>query len=220
MKKLTISLLVLVLGVSAYAMSDAYISGTWQYKITVNVETPDGVKSGSAIRQLSHSASSLYIDLPDVGRTPKGKGEAVVIDLGSKGTLFGLVSTDMYRELYETFPFRGGKETGDDIRYYNSLPVGKKGALPRIEYPRFVMFKDINDPTSVDVLNPDNFAETLGNGYAIEIIEIEITDKSVMWTIGKILPWLNGLNGSYLHGGSTSKSSPFGLHAGNFRKGK
>ena len=28
-------------------------SGTWRYKVTVEIETPEGVKSGSAIRQLS-----------------------------------------------------------------------------------------------------------------------------------------------------------------------
>ncbi|MBL4589097.1 MAG: hypothetical protein JKY11_03330 [Alphaproteobacteria bacterium] len=221
MKKLTIGLLVLILGIGAFAytMNYVYVSGTWKYKITVNVETPDGVKSGSTIRQLSHSASSLYIDLPDVGRAPKGKGEAVVIDLGTKGKLFGLVSTSMYRELYETFPFRGGKKIGDGIRYYNSLPMGKKGVLPLREYPRFVMFKDVNDPTSVMALNPDNFSKILGDGYGLESIEIEITDKPLVW--GGVDVYISQLEDPefWVWRKSLKYSDPRKISGNNFKRG-
>jgi hypothetical protein len=221
-KKILIVLgLLLISGTTLVAseITDLYVSGKWNYKITVNVQTPDGVTSGSTIRQLSHSSSPLYINLPDAGRAPKGKGEAITVDLGEKGKLFGLVSTRMYRELYETFPFRGAKKIGDGIRYYNGLPIGKNGVLPRREYPRFVMFEDINDPMTVKVLDPDNFEKVLGRGYSLEGINIEITDKPLVWKMAQTLPWLNRLNGGYLHGGSTSRSAPLGLHAGNFREG-
>ncbi|PZP55643.1 MAG: hypothetical protein DI586_06155, partial [Micavibrio aeruginosavorus] len=32
-----------------------YPSGTWRYKITINIDTPDGVKTGSAVREVTVS---------------------------------------------------------------------------------------------------------------------------------------------------------------------
>ena len=49
---------------TAFAMSDLYVSGTWRYRITVEVETPEGLKSGSAVREAWASASSIRIGLP------------------------------------------------------------------------------------------------------------------------------------------------------------
>ena len=45
---------VLVIGtVAALAMSDYIIPSTWRYKITIEVETPEGEKIGTAIRQVT-----------------------------------------------------------------------------------------------------------------------------------------------------------------------
>ena len=48
---LTTIVLVLVAG-TAFAMSDYIVPSTWRYKITVEVETPEGIKSGSAVREV------------------------------------------------------------------------------------------------------------------------------------------------------------------------
>src|SRR5689334_19573264 len=62
-----------------------------RYRVTVTVETPEGIKTGSAVREASmyHETSIL----PDQGGTfyNIAKGQAVAVDLGKRGVLFVLL---------------------------------------------------------------------------------------------------------------------------------
>ena len=57
MKKLLIILGVLIIGgvTFAYAMSElnGNKSYSWRYKMTVEIETPEGIKTGSAVREVT-----------------------------------------------------------------------------------------------------------------------------------------------------------------------
>jgi len=195
MKKIILTVVgILVIAGGAFAMSDAYVSGTYRYKITVNVQTPDGIKSGSAIREVTDSETNIkLLDLPDVGSAPRIKGEAVVIDLGEKGKLFGLITYDSYYELFRAFPFDTGccESTVEGIKFYNDLEVGQKAELENKKYwPQFVMFEDLSDPMSVKAVNKENISEQLGGGYSIQNIMIDVTDEQIRWGISKVLPWI------------------------------
>ena len=246
MKKFTYFLIILCIGVIgsyyAYAMSD-YFTKSWRFKTIVTVETPEGEIVASAVREMANSTP--LIDLPDVGNPASIKGEAVVVDLGKRGVFFVLVSDLTDNEFYNAFPIPGKNGTGgstpEGIRYYASLPIGAKGVLdPRAPpgYPKLVMFKDMSDPLSVVQiqewervfshergknfkLEEDRMEELFGEGVKLKSITIEITDEPIEW--GKVqdyLSWLEKLNGGYLHGKFTSKGSPLGLHAGNFKIGE
>ena len=195
--------LVLVAGV-AFAMGDLYVSGTWRYKITVEIETPEGIKTGSAVHELSNSDSSVEIlDFPESVNPPKFKGEAVVVDLGKRGVVFATLPTDPYWMFLNTFPVKNATAT-EGIKYYNSLPIGLKKDLAPKDYPPFVMFKDISDPKSVtlvkghrfdvekqDHIPVDEFEALFGPGVRLKSITLEITDDPVTW--GKVdahLKWL------------------------------
>ncbi len=75
--------LVLVAAV-AWAVKGCVFPYTWNYKITIEIETPEGVKTGTAVRQVINRDNSLLgMNLGDVpSRKANVKGEAVVIDLG------------------------------------------------------------------------------------------------------------------------------------------
>jgi hypothetical protein len=56
-----------------------------------------------------------------------------------------------------------------------------------------VTFVDINDPTTVQRVDPDNLAATFGPGVSLKRITLEITDEKVMaGGIRKIVPWVSG----------------------------
>ena len=83
------------------ASCDYFIPSTWNYRITVEIDTPEGIKSGSAVRKV---VATLQ---PKV--TPETKqvshrvyGEAVVIDLGKRGVVFALIGS--HEEVYKAFP--------------------------------------------------------------------------------------------------------------------
>ncbi len=220
---------VLVVFSLAVAWKINFPSGSWRYKITIEIETPEGIKSGSAVRHVR--AVIPLLKLPESKTIDyEVTGEAVVIDLGEQRYVFALTSLDGYYETFRAFPFSGG-DAKDRLKHYSSLPVGSKAEL-KIGHPRMVTFENINDPKSVKEVygqswsreegykTHDDFANVFGEGYKLKSITIEMTDEPVTSVVDKILPWLKDLNGHYLHGGMTSRQAPLGLHGGNFRTGE
>lgn len=145
--KFLITMMVLAaIGWIAYGF--VYPSGTWRYKMTVAVETPEGIKMGSAVREVSIAAAPEI--LPEMSGLAAGaKGEAVVVDLGNRGQFFTLLGG------HAVFAdaFMGGLLTKEAI--WNAKLHVKPGAtkILKIEhYPKFVRFRDINDPKTVESL--------------------------------------------------------------------
>lgn len=181
---------------------------SWRYKMIVSVETPEGIVTGSAVRQMGNDTAGSFI--PEVGNPADVRGEAVVVDLGKRGVLFALISHQSDLEFYNAFPvpgkpFNNGGSTPEGIQYYASLPAGTKGTLnPEYPpgYPKLVTFKDINDPISVTetqvwerksdglfVLKQDRMEELFGQGVRLKDITLEITDESMTWgQVDKYLP--------------------------------
>lgn len=168
-------------------------TGTWRYKLTVTIETPDGIKSGSAVREVTYINGPKI--LPDVaGSTWKVKGEAVVIDLGQGRYLFAPMDVDgSYSIVYDAFPYRP-TSARDSIRYYESL-VGQKKTLNR--YPELVTFKNIKDFDTVTKVDAEKLAGTFGEGVKFKEMTIEMSDEDVTREISKYLGSLH-MVGPYL----------------------
>ena len=191
MKTSLIVLSVLVIGTAvAFAANQmAKPELDLRYKITVNVETPDGVKSGSAVREIViDKLKGFNPDKADFNSDIYG--EAVVVDLNDK-KLFGLLNWDAYNEVFHAFSTLGAPLSEEGIAYYNNLPIGAQAKLKdKKKWPKFVTFEDMNDPMSVQAVDHDDLSETFGQGYTIKNIEIEITDQQINWNMPKILPWI------------------------------
>lgn len=55
-----------------------------------------------------------------------------------------------------------------------------------------VTFGDINDPTSIALVDPQNMAQSFGDGYALKEALLEIaTDPATSGQIDQVLPWLS-----------------------------
>jgi hypothetical protein len=158
---------------------------------------------------------------PHVTSSKMVKGEAVIVDLGERGVLFALLGEDYaYNVVFKAFP-RHGATTPEGIEYYSNLKDARAtlepGPLPD---PMLVMFTDISDPLTVRLVDQDDLAASFGEGVSLKEITIEMTEDPLAWRIDEYLPWLSGLGGSYLHGGSTSRNAPLGgLHTGYFKRG-
>lgn len=180
-------LMALVVAFTWYNSPLNQVKGEYRYKITVNVQTPDGVKSGSAVRVVKDAdlKYKIFKGLPESTSPARIHGEAVVIDLGEKGELFGLIDWNTKKELFTAFPI-SGPSTLEGIKYYNNLPIGESRELNvKHAWPDFVMFEDLSDPMSVKAVNKENISEQLGEGYSIQNIEIEITDEPITWKMHK-----------------------------------
>ncbi len=225
---------------AAFVMSDIHVSYTLHVKTTVVVETPEGEVSGSAVREISNSASSISLGWTMATNAPDIRGEAVVVDLGERGTLFSLISDGTDYEMYQVFPTPKIPETSlEGIKYYKkTLKPGMKGELnpnERPGYPALVTFTDMNNPKSVTlvrgyVFHPEtqtselenHFEELFGEGVSLKAIELEVTKEPVTKKIDAVLPWLStvkkGSLDGRLSGGGPELSNI--LHYGNFKKGE
>lgn len=202
--------------VAACTGAAGFADETIRYKMTVTVETPEGIKTGSAVREaVRHTEPSIF---PEQGGATYGlaKGEAISINLGNRGYFFVLLGGELEARLV----FKGFKKKHND---------GELVLQPN-EYPRLVYFKDLKKPMTVQSISqypnkamPDGYggmsellSDPFGEGTKIESIAIATTSEPFTTNIGSLLGWLTSLKGGYLHGGPSSRGAPFGLHAGDF----
>lgn len=182
--------------IAALAMGDLLAAGSWRYKMTVVVETPEGIKTGSAVREVSVKDNPKIT--PETIPHIEIKGEAVAVDLGARGVLFALLKNYRGTNYAHNVVYRtiGGNLSPEGIRFLQNA-TGKKAVLEPRRYPMLVMFRDITDPKTVTPvlefaddgsIKADYFEELFGKGVKLKEISIEITDEPVTWGIKKIRP--------------------------------
>jgi hypothetical protein len=175
-----------------------------KYRLTVAVETPEGVKSASGVMAVH----------PDRGYSRRGqtrtKGDAVWVDLGGGKNLVALMAhIDQTLELdgmnyvaLRAYNAAGRKVSFNEMnRMTGSVPV--QGAV----MPVLVTFTDPGNPETARVVPPDDLEATLGKGFHLQGITAEavpnglwpldfggILGEPVTRGIEAKLPWLNGVD--------------------------
>lgn len=197
------------------------------YRMIIEVDTPAGVRIGSAVREVS------FYSRPQGVYGAKVKGEAVSVDLPGGTVLFALLcdtSGDpdyaawvadwaLKRELEP-----GGANTDYDAGDFAELwPTQPRTESPlwQTRGPMLVRFGDMSDPASVARVEPDDLAASFGPGIALKRITVETTRDGVTEQIGERLEWLGDyrdtmLNGKVLNDGSSLANC---LTPGSFKWG-
>jgi len=112
-----------------------------------------------------------------IGQTPPWTigpiGEAFPVDLGSKGTFFVLLSTDRSRRasvsagIARFIPISNSGISMDRSRPCSpSSSLSGKAILPwdirPAQLPMLVRFRDLNDPKSIEIVDPDHLDSSFG----------------------------------------------------------
>ncbi len=173
-----------------------------KYRLTVAVETPEGIKSASGVMAVH----------PDRGYSRRGqtrtKGDAVWVDLGGGKNLVALMAhVDRSLELdgmnyvaLRAYNAAGQKVSFNEMsKMTGSVPV--KGAV----MPVLVTFADPADPGTARVVPPDDLETAFGKGFHLQGISAEVVPNG-LWPLdfgGPLgepvtrgieakLPWLKG----------------------------
>ncbi len=186
--------------------ADNVRSAEVRYRMTVEVATPDGVKSGSSVWSRSIRKSFGPISPYNSGF----QAEAVAVELPGGRTLFALVKGQEFT-IDRVFPEYVVDSPGEDDRVAHVqriaenvgvtklLPCTKDSveAWPRepsmgpLSYdtycPMLVTFRDLADPMSVELVNPKELAASFGKGYRLRAITLKVTDKPVTTGVGDML---------------------------------
>jgi hypothetical protein len=212
-------------------------SETYRYKLTLSVDTPDGVKTAFSVVEVHYYAVGTR-----GGVKTKTKGEAVYLDLGpGRRPLIALLTRRLRHDLApSTYQLSYDDRWGEDrptqqlmSRVHGMVqPRGteafaevaafkhKRGPRPLnvSDLPDLVTFAEKTDPKSVLAVDPENLSDALGRSVTWRSMTIEVTDEPISKGIRqKLQPWLTPLR-SYLSGQTTRSSNdlPSTLHGGNF----
>ncbi|MBA4036692.1 MAG: hypothetical protein C0480_19055 [Bradyrhizobium sp.] len=219
LKWLGITGALIVSAVMYVKMTASHPSVTVRYRVTLEAQVDGELKTASGVREVTYRKQ---LGLASQHELSIGfRGEAIALDLGSRGTLFALLKEGRDSRsgpewiVLRAFDFDGGSlprpvELG--IEQVSRL-LGKR-ELPMDSLPFLVRFRDVNDPTTVEAVNPFNIAEHFGPDAKLVRATLEIVPASEPITTGtdQRLKWLPKYYDRQLDGGRIeSISAPLRL---------
>jgi hypothetical protein len=173
-----------------------------KYRLTIEVDTPDGIKSASGVMAVHPDRSYSR------GGHTQTKGDAVLVDLGGGKNLVALlahIDGNVDLDGMNYVALRAFRATGRNVsfnemsRLTGTVPV--TGAL----IPVLVSFADLGNPGTARTGAPGGLAAVLGNGFQLHGVSAEVVPNG-LWpldfggflgepvTRGILakLPWLDG----------------------------
>ena len=204
---------------AAYKLN--YPTYDWHQKLTLEVQTPDGVKSGSTVNYVAlkkvWTPSFLGHD-----RVYEFSGEALALDLAPGKVLFVLLS-GLDRTSQEAMAWGVYKdlipEEKDSSGYYifdayrNISKAKETRVVPRKNYPLFLTFADLNDPRTFSIVDPDNLEATFGPGFSVKQMTLGITSERLTYgVIDPYIPWSKWTTRQWMEAGNGG--SPMSIKIG------
>lgn len=188
---------VLILGLAGCGKTESY-----RYKLTLAVNTPDGVKRQSSVVEVLF----YEVRIPERGVMHKIRGEALYLDLGpGRRPLIALLTSQLHPKDRRTRSW--SRDAGPDdnllsrlygvklskglLEYVSQIArLRGAGTISPADLPDLVTFADVDDPKSVMEIDPGKLQETLGANITWNEITLESTDEPVTKGIEQKLTWL------------------------------
>jgi hypothetical protein len=177
-----------------------------KYRLTLEVETPEGLKSGSGILSVH----------PDRGYSRRGhtatRGDAVFVDLGGGKNLVGLLAhIDKQIDLdgINYVALRAYKAAGRNVSFNEMNRMTGTAPVRGELLPVLVTFTDLSDPATAHAVRPDDLEAALGKGFHLRGVSAGVVPNG-LWPLdfgGPLgepvtrgietrLPWLSGADTS------------------------
>ena len=180
------------------------------YRLTLKVEANGIVYTGSGVIESVWYPGNKFIPIGNDWNTHV-KGEAVVVDLGERGTLFALLTGSATplaggRHGESFYPFDADRILLKAFNIENSLTQDSLNSiskrrdsvdLPLNKLPMLVRFNNLNDPSSVERVDPNDLPTSFGLGVRIVSATFAVTDDPVTTGIEKKLVWLQTPNDGF-----------------------
>jgi len=195
-----------IVGAVAIVYFRAAPSASLNYKLSVDVDDNGVLRHGEGIIGAEFQAQPILI-----GQTPPWTvgpiGEAFPVDFDGKRMFFVLLSADRSRRssvaagskgaLYSYFHFRSiDAATASVLAEFISLGQSHENVDIRpVQLPMLVRFRDLTDPKSIEIVDPEHLDLGFGPGVKITAVRAQITSEPITSGIGIRLPWLK--NGDY-----------------------
>jgi hypothetical protein len=165
-------------------------SYTHRFRLTIEVETPDGIKTGSSVIETSAWESGNWGPVEARGIRRDFKGRAVFVDLDHGQNLIALLGFGPRGDQDKLFKLVSAVlAPSEKFGWKEEFKLKGRGILPSEDIPTLVTLTNLNDPTSAVLVDPSNMAKNFGPGYVFRQALLETTNESVSGNIEKLLPW-------------------------------
>jgi hypothetical protein len=165
---------------------------SWRQKLTLVVETPAGLVTGSAVTEITKKDDRYWWAPPEArGVHSYVRGEAVAVEVLPGRWLFALLDGrqdgkgDAGHLVYPAFALDQAREASGRRSYEAAMrklrdqPLDTPVEIPPSDYPMLVTFEDIADPSSVRRVDPADLSASFGPGVRLKAVTLEITAAEV-----------------------------------------
>ncbi|MES2541550.1 MAG: hypothetical protein V4583_13340 [Pseudomonadota bacterium] len=161
-------------------------STSWNQRLTLVIETPQGEVRGSAVMRVTKTETRGSLVLPEArGVRSEVTGEAVVVEVVPGRFLFALLSgSDEEKRnathwVYPAYQLGEASSFGGEMMKLLSQPLDTPVPLPPEGWPMLVTFDDISKPETVRQVDPADLAAVFGAGARLQAVTLEITEEAV-----------------------------------------
>jgi hypothetical protein len=210
-------LLIVVGAIVAYF----YFSGVYtnRFRLTIEVNTPDGLKTGSSVIETRFWESGSWGPIEARGVRADARGEAVYVDLGGGRHVIAILGWGAKGEDQDKVYGLtcAARAPGRRVDWKDEYKLKGKGELPPEYVPAFVIFTNLTDPKTARIVPRGKFEEVFGPGVHFARATIETTGDAVTTQLSARLPWLphpRYLSGEFACG----PAEPHCLHGGNLKR--
>lgn len=172
---------------------------TYHYRITVVVDTLQGLKTGSAVHEQIVGSSNVDLGELSAKRGIRTRGEAVAVDLPDGQTLFALLpgseavqaaldpqwQNDWVQSARRIVRGQTPREPMQ-IEPESNATAGATGSVG----PALVRLRNLDDPATIEWVDPKNLEASFGKGARLRSITVQVTDDPLSVGIERRLPWL------------------------------
>lgn|GEM_PF-2332085 len=174
-------LILLIVSLSPLVLTSCGPTSSRNVQITITVNDNGTLRTGSSVFRFVCQESN-----PKLGQMGIGKclvyGEAVAVDLKSRGYLFMTISGhESYNPEDFIFTVMGNRPSATDVSWEIDP-----------EKIKLIRFSSLMYPNTVSEVKPDNLAGPYG--YGVKLVGIHAENTTLPFTSGnieKILPWLS-----------------------------
>jgi hypothetical protein len=169
-------ILAAIVGAVSVGIALKYPTYTHRYRLTVEVDTPEGVRSGSSVIEVARSDVSWF-PLVQNQYALRLRGEAVFVDLGANRNVIALLAhgarADNVDQMVSLAVDAYGYRTRSDEAWAGKVKMQGPVALKPPLIPTLVTFSDLSDPKTARGLQPDELPMVFGPGVTLRVARIE-----------------------------------------------
>jgi hypothetical protein len=166
-------------------------SQTNRFRLTIEVDTPDGIRSGSSVIRTRIWDAGGWGFAEARGVRGEAYGEAIFVDLGRDRNVVGILGWGPnghdQNKIYGLK--RAALASGARLDWKEELKLKGRGELPPDYVPTMLTFTDLNDPKSARIVRPDEFERVFGPGVRFRRAMVETTNDAAERQIEKKLKW-------------------------------